>query len=174
MEHLDSHWHDARSEHPEPLRGNVPTRIGRLRERRFDAIVLAAAGIERLRAAGELEQVLAGLAVLRLDPARFVPAPAQGALAVQCRRADAAVLAALAPLDDAATRAAVTAERAALARAEGGCDVAFGAHCTAHAGGYRLSVMLEGGGRVLAATADGAIAETLVDPVWAKLEELRA
>lgn len=157
----------------EPLRGNVPTRIGRLRERRFDAIVLAAAGIERLRAAGELEQALAGLAVLRLDPERFVPAPAQGALAVQCRRADAAVLAALAPLDDAATRAAVTAERAALARAEGGCDVAFGAHCTAHLGGYRLSVMLEGGGRVLAATADGAVAESLVDPLWAKLEELR-
>ena len=99
------------------------------RKASFDAIVLAAAGVERLQAEQRLGSALADVAVLRLDPARFVPAPAQGALAVQCRRDDARVLAALARLDHAPSRAAVTAERDALARAEGGCDVAFGAYC---------------------------------------------
>ena len=78
----------------EPLRGNVPTRVRKLAEGAFDAILLAAAGVERLQA----EQRLAGLddiEVRRLDPRRFVPAPAQGALALQCRRDDASVLAAL-------------------------------------------------------------------------------
>ncbi len=93
----------------EPLRGNVPTRVRRLEEGMFDAIVLAAAGVERLQAEQRLGSSLADVAVLRLDPARFVAAPAQGALAVQCRRDDARVLAALAQLDHAPTRAAVTA-----------------------------------------------------------------
>src|SRR5690606_1632202 len=150
-------------------RGNVPTRITRLRERRFDAIVLAAAGIERLGADGGLTGALDGLAVLRLDPARFVPAPAQGALAVQCRRADRAIRDALAALDDAPSRAAVAAERAALARAEGGCDVAFGAYCAAAGDGYELRAMVERAGRIVAASAHGAAADALADAVWAKL-----
>ncbi len=154
----------------EPLRGNVPTRIRRLRERRLDAIVLASAGIRRLRAANGLEEELDGLAVLELDPGRFVPAPAQGALAVQCRRADEGVAAALAPLDDAATRAAVAAEREALARAEGGCDVAFGAYCRPIDGGFRLLVMLERAGRVLTAAAEGAGPDGLAAAAWARLD----
>ena len=81
----------------EPLRGNVPTRVRTpRREGQFDAIVLAAAGVERLQAEQRLGSALDGVTVLRLDPQRFVPAPAQGALAVQCRRDDARVLAALA------------------------------------------------------------------------------
>ncbi|HVJ30641.1 MAG TPA: hydroxymethylbilane synthase, partial [Gammaproteobacteria bacterium] len=85
----------------EPLRGNVPTRVRRLEEGNFDAIVLAAAGVERLQAEQRLGSALAGVTVLRLDPKRFVPAPAQGALAIQCRRDDARVLAALTSIDDA-------------------------------------------------------------------------
>jgi hydroxymethylbilane synthase len=157
----------------EPLRGNVPTRLRRLTEGGFDAIVLAAAGVERLQAEQRLGSVLADVAVLRLDPERFVPAPAQGALAVQCRRDDAGVLAALARLDDAPSRAAVTAERDALARAEGGCDVAFGAYCFATRGKHELVAMLERGGSVRAARVAGPQVSMLGAAAWIELESLR-
>jgi hydroxymethylbilane synthase len=123
----------------EPLRGNVPTRVRKLTEGAFDAIVLAAAGVERLRPKAQLGS-LDGIEVRRLDPRRFVPAPAQGALAVQCRRDDATVLAALASIDHAPSHAAVRASSAWVARAEGGCDVAFGAYCVAN-GAARLLAM---------------------------------
>jgi len=153
----------------EPLRGNVPTRVSRLEEGRFDAILLAAAGVERLQAEQRLGSALAGVTVLRLDPKRFVPAPAQGALAVQCRRDDARVLDMLARLDDAQSRAAVTAERDALARAEGGCDVAFGAYCAAEGGKHELVAMLERAGAVHSARVAGADAASLGAAVWTKL-----
>jgi hydroxymethylbilane synthase len=154
----------------EPLRGNVPTRIRKLAEGAFDAIVLAAAGIERLQAAQRLDG-LANIEVVRLDPTRFVPAPAQGALAVQCRRDDGTVLAALARIDDAPSRAAVTAERDALARAEGGCDVAFGAYCVANGSTHELRVMLERNGAVRVATARGN-PSGLAASVWSELGRL--
>lgn len=154
----------------EPLRGNVPTRVRRLEEGKFDAIVLAAAGVERLQAEQRLGSSLADVAVLRLDPARFVAAPAQGALAVQCRPDDARVLAALAQLDHAPTRAAVTAERDALARAEGGCDVAFGAYCFAADGKHTLVAMLERAGTVHVARVEDANPATLGAAAWAKLD----
>jgi hydroxymethylbilane synthase len=153
----------------EPLRGNVPTRIRKLTEGAFDAIVLAAAGIERLRAGARLASTHE-LEIVRLDPTRFVPAPAQGALAVQCRRDDAAVLDALARLDDAPSRAAVAAERDALARAEGGCDVAFGAHCTSEGGEHELIAMLERSGVVRTARARGRDPKPLGATVWAELD----
>jgi len=155
----------------EPLRGNVPTRVRRLEEGGFDAIVLAAAGVERLQAEQRLGSKLRDVAVLRLDPDRFVPAPAQGALAVQCRRDDARVLEALAELDDAPSRAAVAAERSALARAEGGCDVAFGAHAVAAGDERTLVAMLERNGTVHIARAVGSDPASLAAAVWAKLEE---
>jgi hydroxymethylbilane synthase len=153
----------------EPLRGNVPTRVLRLEEGRFDAILLAAAGVERLQAEQRLGSALSNIAVLRLDPLRFVPAPAQGALAVQCRRDDARVLEALAKLDHAQSRAAVAAERDALARAEGGCDVAFGAYCVSAGGKHELVAMLERGGAVYTARVTGTDAATLGAAAWAKL-----
>jgi hydroxymethylbilane synthase len=144
------------------LRGNVPTRLKRLEERHYDAILLAASGVGRLRDAGDvLEPSLGGLVVSRLDPERFVPAPAQGALAVQCRREDAAVRAALAPLDDAASHVAVDTERAALALAEGGCNTAFGAYAQATAAGMCLIAMLERHGAVMTARAESADREGL-------------
>jgi hydroxymethylbilane synthase len=147
----------------EPLRGNVPTRLQRLREGRYDAIVLASAGLERLRASnldGVAERLrFDGLVMRRLDPERFVPAPTQGALAIQCRRDDADVRQALAGLDDAPSRRTAEEERALLARVEGGCDAAFGAHCAALTGDeYRLVAMLEHGGRVLRHSVSGAFA----------------
>jgi hydroxymethylbilane synthase len=109
------------------LRGNVPTRLRKACEGRYDAILLARAGLVRL-----------GLdpAPLRLHvftPAEFVPAPAQGALAVQIRAEgarrpqDAAVAAAVARLHDAPTARAVAAERLLLAACEGGCNLPLGA-----------------------------------------------
>jgi hydroxymethylbilane synthase len=156
----------------EPLRGNVPTRIRKLAEGGFDAIVLAAAGVERLQATQRLDGALAGIEVVRLDPARFVPAPAQGALAVQCRRDDGAVLAALARIDDAPSRAAVMAERDALARAEGGCDVAFGAYCVANGSTHELRAMLERNGAVRVATARGGDPSALAAAAWSELGRL--
>lgn len=155
----------------ESLRGNVPTRIGRLRERSYDAIVLAAAGVERLRRATRvLDPLLEGLVVVRLDPELFVPAPAQGALAVQCRRDDAAVNDALTALDDASSRIAVAAERATLASAEGGCDIAFGAYCRHAAHGFALVAMLERAGRVRTSRVGGADAAVLADEAWTELD----
>ena len=154
----------------DPLRGNVPTRVRRLEEGRFDAIVLAAAGVERLQAEQRLGSALADVVVLRLDPKRFVPAPAQGALAVQCRRDDADVLAALAAIDDAPSRAAVTAERDALARAEGGCEVAFGAYCFAANGTHSLVAMIERAGAVRSTQVEGADPRALGAAAWTKLD----
>jgi len=101
------------------LRGNVDTRIRRLREGRFDAILLAMAGLVRLGRADEVTEPL--------DPRRFVPAPGQGAIALECRADDAAVREAVAPLDHPSTKRRVTAERAFLAALGGGCNVPLGA-----------------------------------------------
>jgi hydroxymethylbilane synthase len=103
----------------EPLRGNVDTRLGRVRSGELDAVVLAYAGLRRLGRAGEVTEVL--------DPIQVLPAPAQGALAIECRVSDAATREALAALDDPDTRAAVTAERALLAALEAGCSAPVGA-----------------------------------------------
>jgi hydroxymethylbilane synthase len=161
-----------------PLRGNVPTRIKRLRAGDFDAILLAAAGVERLRDGPALDGALEGVKVLRLDPQRFVPAPAQGALAVQCRRDDARVREALASLDHGPSRAGVEAERDALGRAEGGCDVAFGAffqHAASDAGRHpgaqhELLGMHERAGRVRVARVRGKDPAALGAALWAKLD----
>jgi hydroxymethylbilane synthase len=117
-----------------PIRGNVPTRVGKLFTDEYDAVVLAAAGLARLRGAAERGEVLplpAGERVeFALDPLRFVPAPSQGALALQVRADDAPIRDAVAALDHPATRRAVAAERALLTLVQAGCDAPFGAHGT--------------------------------------------
>jgi hydroxymethylbilane synthase len=112
------------------LRGNVDTRLGRLRERRYDAILLAAAGLSRLGREGEATELL--------DPRRFVPAPGQGAIALECREDDSAVRDAVAALHDAVTARAVSAERALLSALGGGCNVPLGAHAVAAGSGLEL------------------------------------
>jgi hydroxymethylbilane synthase len=103
-----------------PIRGNVDTRIGYVSSGELDAVVLAAAGLSRLGRLGEATQLIPTDAVL--------PAPGQGALAVECRSAaPAELISALAELDDPFTRAAVTAERALLAALEAGCSAPVGA-----------------------------------------------
>ena len=101
------------------IRGNVDTRIRQVREGEVDAVVLARAGLARLGRLDEVTEVL--------DPIQMLPAPGQGALAVECRSGDADLVAALARLDHPATRAAVTAERAVLSTLEAGCSAPLGA-----------------------------------------------
>jgi hydroxymethylbilane synthase len=101
------------------IRGNVDTRMRKVREGEVDAVVLARAGLARLGRLDEVTEVL--------DPLQMLPAPGQGALAIECRTADADLVASLARLDDPATRAAVTAERAVLSTLEAGCSAPLGA-----------------------------------------------
>ncbi len=103
------------------FRGNVDTRLRKLAEGQVDAILLAAAGLDRL---GKTDWVRE-----RLDPKDFCPAAGQGSLAIEIRQGDMETLAAVAFLDHADTRFAVTAERAALAALGGGCQVPIGIHC---------------------------------------------
>ena len=120
-----------------PLRGNVPTRVQRLREGRFDAIVLAAAGLDRL---GLDTTALVDVA-LPID--LLVPAPAQGALAVQTR-ADDRELAAICGriLHDSETARIVAAERSVLAAAGGGCNLPLGCTIEPEGSGFRARVFL--------------------------------
>lgn len=104
------------------LRGNLDTRLRKLKEGEFDAIVLAAAGLRRL---GWTEAVTE-----YLSPDTCVPAIGQGVLAIEGRHDDQLVRRLLAPLEDAQTRVAVTAERALLERLEGGCQVPIAAHAS--------------------------------------------
>ncbi|KAA1419522.1 hydroxymethylbilane synthase [Nocardioides humilatus] len=100
------------------IRGNVDTRIGKVRAGEVDAVVLARAGLARIGRLDEVTEVL--------DPLQMLPAPGQGALAIECR-ADDDLLELLAALDDPSTHAAVLAERTALATLEGGCSAPIGA-----------------------------------------------
>ncbi|WP_405817733.1 hydroxymethylbilane synthase [Streptomyces sp. NBC_01390] len=106
-----------------PVRGNVDTRIGFVRSGDLDAVVLAAAGLNRIGRADEVTDFLSVDMVL--------PAPGQGALAIECRAGntshDSDLIAALGELDDPDTRAAVTAERSLLAALEAGCSAPVGA-----------------------------------------------
>jgi hydroxymethylbilane synthase len=99
---------------PVPIRGNVDTRLRKVAEGELDAVILARAGIARLGRAGEITETL--------DPLTMLPAPAQGALAVECRIDDVETADLLAVLDDEYSRAAVAAERALLATLEAGCS----------------------------------------------------
>jgi len=104
-----------------PIRGNVDTRIGKVRSGELDGVVVAAAGLRRLGRVDEASELL--------DPLQMLPAPAQGALAIECRAGDTDLARFLAEtLDDAGVRAAVTAERAVLATLEAGCTAPVAAH----------------------------------------------
>lgn len=102
-----------------PIRGNVETRLAKVVRGDYDATVLALAGLRRLGVTVGEDEIL--------DADLMLPAPGQGAIAVQCRAGDDAVRAGLAAIDDAATRAATDAERELLRLMGGSCDLALGA-----------------------------------------------
>jgi len=158
-----------------PLHGNVDTRLRRLDAGEVDALVLAAAGVDRLGAGARVDQ--------RLEPELVAPAPGQGALAVQCRAGDPAVLAAVSALDDPCLRLAVHAERHVLVATGGSCRAPVGALATVTAsrlllvaaaaapdGSERCVVVLEGApteaaGRELAERAGAELMKKVVSLV---------
>ncbi len=133
------------------IRGNVETRIRKLDEGAFDAIVLAEAGLKRLGLGNRISQVLSHEVML--------PAVGQGALGIECREDNMPTRAALAPIDDAMTHTAVLAERALLARLRGGCLAPIGALGVAEGGRLDLSavVLSADGAKRLAEQRSGAI-----------------
>ena len=137
----------------EPLRGNVPTRIAVLDRGDLDAVVLACAGLDRLQLAGRIAE--------RIDPALLLPAVGQGALAIQCRRADA-LADALAELGDPGTTTCLAAERACQARLGADCNVPLGAHAELTASGrvtLRARLLDPDGGAPIERSATGAAAD---------------
>lgn len=132
-----------------PLRGNVDTRLRKLESGEYDAIILAAAGLNRLRKTHLVRQVI---------PANVMtPAAGQGALAIEIRNGDSATRALLAFLDDADARSTTTCERALLNKLGGGCQVPIGALAEVSAGGIRLNGLVAhpDGTKVLRETRDG-------------------
>ncbi len=112
------------------LRGNVDTRLRKLQEGQYDAIVLAAAGLDRLGLTGSVKELF--------SPQQMCPAAGQGALAIECRAGDTSTRAMVAALDHAPTRFAVEVERAVLATLGGGCHLPVGAYCEAEGTGWAI------------------------------------
>ena len=148
--------------HSVPIRGNVDTRLRKLDAGEVDALVLACAGIDRLDLDDRLTQ--------RLDPIEFVPSPAQGAIARETV-AGSAPASACEPVDDRATRLAVTAERAVLRALGGGCLLPLGAWARIENGRLRLVAALVVEGSIHRAEAEGSLddPEGLGEAVAARL-----
>jgi hydroxymethylbilane synthase len=158
------------------LRGNVPTRIKKLRDGEHDAILLAAAGLDRLAASalrGECAPPdLSGLVIHELNPEEFTPAPGQGAIAIEAREGDPKAEVA-ARLNDPAARRCLDAERVVLAAVDAGCHTPFGAWCREYDPGLAMNAFLEVDGVIRRAGARGedplllgsiVAAELLADP----------
>jgi len=119
---------------PAAIRGNVLTRIRRLEEGKFDAIILARAGLERLGLADKIS--------FCFDPARFIPAPAQGALAVQTRADDVTANELIASIDDVELRTVTSAERKILTAMQCGCHAPVGAFAKIAGGNIGITAFI--------------------------------
>ncbi len=138
-----------------PIRGNVDSRMARVVPGDLDAVVLARAGLARL---GRLDAVTEVL-----DPLQVLPAPAQGALAVECRAGDERTLQLIAALDDPGARAAVLAERTTLAALEAGCSAPVAAHAELAEGDDGLELYLRAS--VTAIDGSDGVRGSLTGPV---------
>ncbi len=136
-----------------PIRGNVDSRVSRVEDGELDAIVVSLAGLKRLGLQARASEVFSVYELL--------PAPAQGALAVECRAADASIRAILRAIDDPAARSLVTAERSFLAALGGDCNLPVGAYAERFGSTLKLHGMLAAGGQVYrtknAGQADAAV-----------------
>lgn len=142
-----------------PLRGNVDTRLRKLEQGEYDAIILAVAGLTRLGKTRFVRQVI--------PVEMMTPAAGQGALGIEVRRGDAATRTEIAFLDDAAARATTTCERALLNKLGGGCQVPIGAFAEVQNGRIRLSALVAhpDGTKVLRETRQGDDPQRLGDEV---------
>lgn len=118
------------------IRGNVTTRIQKLRDGQFDAILLAKAGVDRLKAD------ISGLEVVIPETDVFVPAPAQGVLGIQCRANDERVISILQNINDAPTQSIIRIERTVLNRLQGGCQLPLGIHVTKNKDAFHAQVSI--------------------------------
>ena len=153
-----------------PVRGNVGTRLAKLDRGEFDALLMAAAGLKRLGLAQRIRAIL--------PTSEFLPAPGQGALGIEIRAADTAAAALVAPLEDDATRAIITAERAVSRRFGGSCEVPLAAYAELEQGRLRLRALVGNAARgafvateVSGAPSDG---EALATEAVAQLDALGA
>jgi hydroxymethylbilane synthase len=137
------------------VRGNVDTRLGKVADGTLDAVVLAYAGLRRLGRADEVSEVL--------DPIQLLPAPAQGALAVECRADDTGAIEIVSVLDDPGSRAAVGAERALLTALEAGCSAPIGALAEVAAGDTGDEIYLRGS--VTALDGSDAVRRSVTGPL---------
>jgi hydroxymethylbilane synthase len=135
------------------LRGNVGTRLRKLDDGEFDAIVLASAGLIRLGLAERITQ--------RLETDLCLPAIGQGVIGIECRSGDAAVHGLIAPLNDSTTQICIAAERALNARLQGGCQVPIAGHATLQGGNVSVHGLVgyPDGSRVIRGHAAGTTAE---------------
>lgn len=147
-----------------PIRGNVPTRISKIGQEGVEAIVLAAAGVNRL------ELNTDKYALHRLVPTEFVPAPAQGVLAFQCRENDLEVQALLKKIDDKKSSICSELERSILLKAEGGCQTPIGIFCRKELDHFYLSFFKEEDGKnqflAFKHTDPKAIEKQVVPLIW--------
>lgn len=150
-----------------PLRGNVPTRIKRVRAGEIDAAILALAGLQRLSLASGSE----GLVYHPLDPAVFTPAPGQGALAVEMRRDHPQFERVRSALNDEAVEQCVRLERRLLQLFGGGCSLPLGALATLSPQGYHLRGFWSGGAVARYAEAVSPDGETAVQSLYRQLKE---
>lgn len=137
--------------HPVPIRGNAGTRLGKVSSGEVDAVVLAYAGLVRISRLDAVTQVF--------ETEEMMPAPGQGALAVECLASRPDLAASLHEVDDEPSRAATEAERSLLAALQAGCSAPIGAYAAASAGTNALRldaiVAAPGGGEALRASAEG-------------------
>ena len=148
-----------------PLRGNIDTRLRKLRDGEYDVIILAMAGLNRTG-------LLDASYMRPIDPDRMLPAPGQGALALQCRREDARTRALLAALRDPDTAQCVNAERALVARLGGDCHSPIAALAALGNGRIHLRAAVgarDGGTPVIRAHATGSAPDAVVDECFAQL-----
>jgi hydroxymethylbilane synthase len=139
---------------PDEIRGNVDTRVRKVDDGDYDGVVLAMAGLARLGITHRATQVF--------STAEMTPAVGQGALAVQVRTADADAVELVRHIDDAAARAAVTAERAFLRRLGGGCRLPVGAHAVIDGDTLTIDAMIAGeeeGAPIMRAHSSGAASD---------------
>ena len=152
------------------IRGNVDTRLARIGDD-LDAVVLAVAGLNRLGRSDAITQII--------EPSEMLPAPAQGALAIECRTGDGPLRALLATLDDPATRLAVETEREIMRLVEAGCSAPFGALARVSDDTIAINVALVTGAGARSAMGGGSIAEastlaTKLAAIAAPLRGMRA
>ena len=136
-----------------PIRGNLGTRLRKLDDGHYDALVLASAGLIRLEQRARISTLL--------PPAACVPAPGQGIIAVEIRPANRRVAGAVAAIDDEASRAALEAERAVVTSLGGGCQMPIGAHAEVAGGDISLTtvVLSLDGARAIRAESRGPMTE---------------